>query len=72
MLSVTVGKGRRKRTLEFSNLNRMQLHSMTERTQQQMFGEIVHRRPSDRSIHPFGRRRVSALQWAKMQKENAA
>lgn len=55
MLKITVGKGRNKRQLEFPNLTRSMLHNMTELTQRQMFGEVVMKRPSDRSIHPNGK-----------------
>ncbi len=64
MLSVTVGKGRKKKTLEFPQLNHFQLFNMTELTQKMMFGEVVNKRSADRSIHPFGRHRLSGKDWA--------
>lgn len=68
MLEVQVGKGRKRKTLTFPNLNRHQLSTMTELTQSQMFGEVVRKRPSSQSIHPFGRRRVPRAAWDKMSK----
>ena len=50
MLTVTVGKGRNRHTIEKPMLPKVALSYMTERTQKQMFGEVVARR-TDRSIH---------------------
>jgi hypothetical protein len=66
MLNITIGKGRNKERLSIQNLTRTQLHCMTELTQLQMFGEVLYRRPSDRSIHPYGRKRLPRNQWLKV------
>lgn len=50
MLTVTVGKGRRKKTLKFPMLNRQILSCMTERTQIDTFGEVVQPR-TNTSVH---------------------
>lgn len=56
MLTVTVGRGRKRRTIRKPNLPAVALHYMTEKTQVDMFGEVVARR-FDKSIHPNGRRK---------------
>jgi hypothetical protein len=65
MLTVHTGKGRNRTTHNISHLSRDALFTMTELTQLQMFGEVIHKK-YDRSIHPNSR--VIAKQNTKRQK----